>query len=154
MLFEKLKIYMGMAYKMKELSPDEENKVGAIMLSPDERIIASSYNGFLRGADDKELPCTRPDKYKFIQHAERNMLYNCSYEGIRTKDTTIICTLSPCEDCVRALYQSGVKTIIFSRLYRKFKSIDFYTEMKDLNISVDKIGVYTRLSMSPIKVNK
>lgn len=142
---------MQMAYKMKELSPDEETKVGAIMLSPDERIIASSYNGFSRGAQDDKLPCTRPDKYKLIQHAERNMIYNCAYEGIRTKDTTIICTLSACEDCVRACFQSGVKTIIFDRLYRNFPSVEFYTKMEDVKIEVSKIGSYTKLDMSPMK---
>jgi len=148
---EKAKVYMGMAYKIKELSPDEETKVGAIMLSPDGRIIASSYNGFLRGAEDDELPKTRPDKYKFMQHAERNMLYNCCYEGIKTRDTTIFCTLSPCEECVRACFQSGVRYIYFSKLYKKFDSIDFYANMEDVTINIEKVGSYVRLDMLPVK---
>ena len=48
----KLECYMAMAERMADLSPDSETKVGAIMLSSEGRIVASSFNGFLRGADD------------------------------------------------------------------------------------------------------
>jgi len=83
-----------------------------------------------------------------MQHAERNMLYNCAYEGISTKDTTIICTLSPCTECLRACYQSGVKTIIFDELYHKFESTDFYTELLDLTVEVDDSGPFVILNLS------
>lgn len=142
---------MNMAREISKLSPDEETKVGAIMLSPEDRIIASSYNGFLRGANDKTLPKTRPDKYQYIQHAERNMLYNCAYEGIRTKDTTIICTLSPCLECLRACIQSGVKRIIFDELYRQFENTDFYEKIEDAIVTVTSAGDYTILDMSSKK---
>ena len=138
---------MNMAKELSKLSPDKETKVGAIMLSSEGRIVAGSFNGFLRGANDDELPNTRPDKYEVIQHAERNMVYNCSYEGIRTKDTTIICTLSPCLECLRACFQSGVSTIIFDELYHRFPDTEFYTKLPDARISVNKIGKYTKLSM-------
>ena len=144
---EKAKVYMGLAQKIKELSPDEETKVGAIMLSSEERIIASSYNGFLRGAPDDVLPKTRPDKYKYIQHAERNLIYNCSYEGIRTKDTVVFTTLSPCEECTRACWQAGVKSIIFYKLYKNIGGLDTYKNMEDIDITISKIGPYTRLDM-------
>lgn len=146
---DKIKVYMEMAHSVKKLSPDEETKVGAIMLSEEGRIVASSYNGFLRGAVDHQLPKTRPEKYTFIQHAERNILYNCAYEGIKTKGSTIICTLSPCEECLRAAYQSGVITIIFDELYHKFPDTDFYTKLPDVAVVVSKLGEYTILEMHP-----
>lgn len=138
---------MKMAHEVKEMSPDSETKVGAIMLSEEGRIIASSFNGFLRGAPDKKLPNTRPEKYEFIQHAERNMLYNCAYEGIRTKNTTIICTLSPCLECLRACFQSGVKTIIFDELYHRFSGIDFYENLPDVKVKATKATGFTILNM-------
>ena len=142
---------MKMAEEVAKLSPDAETKVGAIMLSPDGRIIASSFNGFLRGADDKTMPKTRPDKYVFIQHAERNILYNCCYEGIRTKNTTIVCTLSPCLECLRAAWQSGVTRIIFKDTYHACSSLGFYGNLEDVVVSDIKLGNYTVLDMSPIK---
>jgi dCMP deaminase len=147
MEIKKLDSYMAMAREMAKNSPDAETQVGAIMLSSEGRIVASSYNGFLRGAPDEKIPNTRPEKYEFIQHAERNILYNCCYEGIRTKDTTIICTLSPCLECLRASFQSGVKFIIFEDLYSKFPFIDFYKKLPDVQVFIDKIGKYTRLQM-------
>jgi dCMP deaminase len=147
---DKMKSYMEMARAMAKNSPDAETQVGAIMLSSEGRLIASSYNGFLRGAPDDKLPKSRngnPNKYEFIQHAERNMLYNCAYEGIRTKDTTIVCTLSPCTDCLRASFQSGVRFIVFDELYSKFPNTDFYTELPDVHVAIQKIGEYTLLEM-------
>ena len=147
MKLKNLEIYMEMAHSAKKMSPDAETQVGAIMLGPEERVIASSFNGFLRGAIDSELPKTRPGKYDFIQHAERNLLYNCAYNGISTKNTTIICTLSPCTDCLRACFQSGVKRIIFDELYNKFPDTSFYMKLKDVGVWVSKIGDYTVLEL-------
>jgi dCMP deaminase len=144
---DKIQSYMEMARAMAKNSPDSETQVGAIMLSEEGRLIASSYNGFLRGAPDHKIPNTRPDKYEFIQHAECNMLYNCAYEGIRTKNTTIVCTLSPCVDCLRASFQSGVKFIVFDELYSKFPDTDFYKELPDVHVFVQELGGYTLLEM-------
>ena len=145
---------MEMARNISKLSPDEETKVGAIMLTMEGRVIASSYNGFLRHANDDILPKVRPGKYEYMQHAERNMLYNCCHEGIRTKNTTIICTLSPCVECLRACYQSGVRKIIFDELYHKFPNTDFYKELKDVSVDVGKIGKYTVLEMHSVKLEQ
>lgn len=147
----KIETYMNMAREMATLSPDAETQVGAVMLSSEGRIIASSFNGFLRGADDTKLPKTRPDKYTFMQHAERNILYNCAYEGIRTKNTTVICTLSPCLDCLRAMYQSGVKTVIFEETYHACAADGFYEDLDDVVVTVNKSDKYTILEMQSVK---
>jgi len=154
---DKYETYMKMAYAMAELSPDENTKVGAIMLSPQGRIISSSFNGFLRGAPDHKLPSDRESKcehgngkYTYMQHAERNMIYNCAYEGIQAKGSTIICTLSPCVDCLRACFQAGVDMVIFDKLYSAFPDTDFYKKLPDVHVYVDKnvMGTdYTALQM-------
>lgn len=139
---KKYQVYMEMAKSIAKLSPDAETQVGAIMLSEEGRVISTSFNGYLRGTIDSILPNTRPDKYEYMQHAERNMLYNCCYEGIRTKNTTIVCTLSPCLDCLRACYQAGVKLIIFDELYSKFPNTDFYKDLDDVFVFVsDRDGL-------------
>jgi len=148
---QKIKCYMKMAEEISYLSPDEETQVGALLVSSEGRIIASSFNGFLRGAPDDELPTTRPEKYQYMQHAERNLLYNCGYEGIRTKDTTIICTLSPCLECLRASFASGVKAIIFKDLYAKFDDINFYKKLPDVHVDISTIAGHAILNMKSIK---
>ena len=145
---EKLEIYMKMAHTIKKLSPDAETQVGSLMLSEDGRIIATSFNGFVRGADDSKLPKTRDaGKHDYVIHAERNMLYNCCHEGIKTKDTTVICTLSPCLACLRAMKTSGVTAVIFDELYNKFPDTDFYTKLGDMGVDISEIGEYTHLEL-------
>lgn len=50
----------------------------------------------------------RPQKYKYVEHAERNAVYNAARMGIPLKGCTAYVTLAPCADCTRALIQSGI----------------------------------------------
>lgn len=138
---------MKMAHDLKELSPDSQTKVGALLLSSKGNIIAGSYNGFVQDAIDNILPDTRPDKYEYMQHAERNMVYNCANEGIRTRGTYIVCTLSPCLECLRACYRSGIEMIYFDELYHKFPDTDFYKSLKDIHVLIEKRGNFTALQL-------
>lgn len=144
----KVEVFMSMAHAIALLSKDAETQVGAVLISPTGRQIASGYNGFVRGAMDEDLPNTRPEKYEFMQHAERNVLYNCLDEGIKTRGCALICTLSPCLGCLRACYQSGITHIIFDRLYQE--STDFYKQLKDIYVQIeyDTNTGFTYLSMS------
>jgi len=145
MKLSRIEAFMRMAEEFAKESPDMQTKVGAVLISPTGRQVASGFNGFLRGAPDHLLPQIRPHKYEFIQHAERNLLYNCLDEGISTKGGTVICTLSPCKDCLRAVYQAGIETIIYKELY--FDSEEFYTKLPDVKVTVEKIGKFTKLNL-------
>ena len=145
-MLNKISTYMAVASEVAKLSPDDETQVGAVLISPNGSIVATGYNGFVRGAHDRLLPKTRPHKYLYMQHAERNLLYNCLNEGISTKDSTLVCTLSPCLDCLRALFQSGVKTIVFDKLHRSQRLSDY--DILDIRVDVDLLGNYTVLTLS------
>jgi dCMP deaminase len=142
-------VWMNMARAISALSPDVNTKVGAVLISPTGRQIASGYNGFLRGAFDDKLPTTRPEKYQYMQHAERNVLYNCLDEGIKTRRCMLVCTLSPCLDCLRACYQSGINYILFDKWYDK--KVD-YEGMLDLNVTLYTMNNgFTGLLLKPQK---
>ena len=79
------------------------------------------------------------------------MLYNCSYEHIKTRNTTIVCTLSPCLECVRAMYQSGVVSVIYEDIYHACSSLGFYENLADVVITKTKVGKYSALEMSSVK---
>lgn len=127
-----------MAREFAKDSPDQDTQVGALLISKSERVVAASFNGFVRGANDDKLPKTRPEKHKYIQHAERNLLYNCLDEGISTKGATVICTLSPCLECLRACYQSGINSIIFDEWHRNIKE-DTYKNLLDLVVHIQTL---------------
>lgn len=112
---EKAVKYLELAEHMAGLfSKDESTKVGTIILAPyTHQILSMGYNGMPRGFDEKiRERWERPHKYLFVEHAERNAIYNACRNGVSLENSIAITTLFPCADCMRGLIQSGVKTII------------------------------------------
>lgn len=123
--------WMGIADAVSKKSPDAETKVGAILVKNDTgMIIATSYNGFVRGAPDDILPKVRPEKYKYIVHAENNLLAHTSKNGIAVNNCKLIITLSPCQGCLRLLFQAGITEVICRDIYR-----DHTIDLPDLKIT-------------------
>lgn len=136
----KLRYLMNMAEAASTRSHDEETKVGAILVKNDTgMIVVSGHNGFVRGAPDDLLPKTRPDKYEYMVHAEENLVTHSAKNGISINNCTLIITLSPCQKCLRLMYQAGITEVICRDLYR-----DHNINMLDLNITqeVTEEGFY------------
>ena len=97
-------------------SKDPSVKVGALLLAPDSlQILSSGYNGFPRGIDEKKSSRWKnPTKYIYVEHAERNCIYNAARQGTPLEGSIAITTFFPCYDCARALIQVGVKTVVSS----------------------------------------
>src|SRR5581483_6694677 len=128
------KVLMDVADAVKQRSHDAETKVGAVLVNNSSgAIIATGYNGFARGVDDTALPTTRPEKYKYIIHAEENLVANCASNGISMRDSTLVCTLSPCVKCMRLLWQCGITRVIVKE---KYKDFDELQKMEDIGIVV------------------
>lgn len=128
--------YMDIATVIAQRSHDAETKVGAVLINNSSgAIIATGYNGFVRGADDSILPNTRPDKYEYIVHAEQNLICNSAKHGISMNDCSLVCTLSPCKLCMRMLLNCGITKVVAKELYRDFDSI---LEMKDVTVEVSQ----------------
>ena len=131
----KLSNYMEIAEIVSKRSHDSETKVGAVLVNNKSgAIIATGYNGFVRGASDSTLPNTRPGKYEYILHAEQNLIANCARHGISMEDCTLICTLTPCKLCMRLMFNCGITNVVAKELYKDFNEIlamqDIKTELK------------------------
>lgn len=127
--------YMEHACVAAKRSHDTETQVGAVLVNSNSgAIIATGFNGFVRGARDEDLPTRRPEKYEYIVHAEVNLIANCARNGINTNGCIVYCTLSPCKACMRLLYNCGITKVIVKELYRDFEDIK---SMKDIEVSVD-----------------
>ena len=113
-------------------SHDLETKVGAVLVKESSgAIIATGYNGFVRSAPDGDLPNTRPDKYPYMMHAEVNLIANCARHGIAMEGSFLVCTHTPCQSCMRQLYQAGITRVIAKNKYRDFEQL---TQMQDLRV--------------------
>lgn len=139
----KLQNYMDLARTIARRSHDAETQVGAVLVNNKTgAILAVSYNGFVRGADDTALPDKRPDKYPYMMHAEQNIIANCARHGISMEDCSLICTLSPCISCMRLLWQCGITRVVVGEMYKDFENL---TKMKDINVEVHNIEGFFEL---------
>lgn len=102
--------YFLMIAKVVSLrSHDEETKHGCV-ITKDNKILATGYNGFPKGMIDSQLPNKRPSKYKWMKHSEQNSVWNLTN---RYDNMTAYVTGEPCNDCLDALYQVGVTTVYY-----------------------------------------
>jgi len=101
--------FLSMAVLSSLRSSDSQTKHGCVITDRKNRILGIGYNSFPSNMPDDVLPNTRPNKYKWMVHAERNALANCA---IRPDSGIAYITGRPCIDCVKSLYQEGVKDLV------------------------------------------
>lgn len=105
--------FMAMARLVAKKSKDPSVQVGVVIVGPDNEVRTSGYNGFPRGVDESDpARWERPIKYDFVEHAERNAVYNAARMGTPLKGCVAYMESPPCKDCGRALIQAGIKEIV------------------------------------------
>lgn len=100
--------FIGLAHVVSKKSHDVQTQHGCVITDRKNRVLGLGYNGFPRGVDDSALPNTRPDKYPWMIHAERNALANCI---VRPDSGIAYVTGQCCNDCIMSLWQEGVETV-------------------------------------------
>jgi dCMP deaminase len=104
--------FIAIAHIVKLKSKDPRCPVGAVIVSPDNLVLSTGYNGLARGvADDEKLLENVPEKLKWICHAEENAILNAARAGASTRDCTIYVTKFPCFNCCNAIVQAGIMRI-------------------------------------------
>lgn len=106
--------FMGVALLAAKRSKDPNTQVGACIVSPDRIILSTGYNGLPNGCSDDAFPWQRDGeetKYPFVVHAELNAILNSG--GRVLKNATIYVDLFPCNECAKAIIQSGIREIVY-----------------------------------------
>ena len=101
--------FITMAKLASTRSADAETKHGCVIADKKNRVIGVGYNSFPANMPDNILPNKRPEKYKWMVHAERNALANCV---VRPEGCTAYITGRPCLDCAKSLYQEGIEHFV------------------------------------------
>ena len=108
--------FMGMAVLSSLRSKDPSTKVGAVIVSPDNKVISIGYNGMPRLVDEDKLSWNKGEgldsKYLYVCHAEFNAILNTQVGGT-LKGATLYVTLFPCNECAKAVIQTGIKEIVY-----------------------------------------
>mgnify|MGYP006267315745 CR=1 FL=1 len=96
-------------------SKDPNTQIGCLIVGKDHEIRTTGYNSFVRGLDDN-VPerYLRPEKYWWIEHAERNAIYNAARIGTPLNDCTIYIPSLPCVECARAIVSVGIREVVNS----------------------------------------
>lgn len=109
--------FMGIALLSAQRSKDPHTQVGACIVSGDNKIMSVGYNGFPWGCSDDEFPWDGGEgsnsKYPYVCHAELNAILNHASGTGSLRGARIYTTLFPCNECAKALIQSGIKKVIY-----------------------------------------
>lgn len=108
--------FMGVAMLAGMRSKDPNSQVGSCIVSEDNNILSIGYNGFPRGCSDDEFPWSREGelletKYAYVTHSELNAILN--YRGGNLVGAKLYVSLFPCNECAKAIIQSGIRTVIY-----------------------------------------
>lgn len=112
------KRYLSLACEVATWSKDPSSKIGAVAVSDNKQVLATGYNGFPRGVND--LPGRYDDrelKYKYVVHAEQNVIYNATYNGVSLNGATLyVYGLPVCGSCALGIVQVGIKRIVMPKM--------------------------------------
>ncbi|MHA1759108.1 MAG: deoxycytidylate deaminase [Candidatus Heimdallarchaeota archaeon] len=128
--------FMMLANDISTRSLDSDSKFGCIAVGQNNQILSTGYNGPPRQINDNDVPLTRPEKYIWMEHAERNCIYNAAMHGISLKDCTFYVTGVPCIDCLRAMYQVGASRIVFDSCRKA------HSQNADWEKFIEKMSIY------------
>ena len=114
--------FMGVAILSGMRSKDPNSQVGCCIVSQDNKILSMGYNGFPTGCSDDTFPWEREGepldtKYLYVAHSELNAILN--YSGGSLAGAKLYVSLFPCNECAKAIIQSGITEVIY--LSNKYK---------------------------------
>ena len=128
--------YLKMAEEWSKLSHCKRKQVGSLIVK-DKMIISDGYNGTPTGFENF---CEDEDGYTkwYVLHAEANAIAKVSGSTQSTKGSTLYITLSPCRECSKLIFQSGITRVVYSKKYKDLSGVEFLIKS---GVSVDFIGI-------------
>ncbi len=151
-------LYMDWAKRLSDLSHAKRLQVGAVIVK-DDTVISYGYNGMPAGwdnncedkvyanewsidnnewqyKDEGDTPYNLKTKSEVL-HAESNAIAKLARNHNSGAGADIFITHSPCLECSKLIYQSGISRVYYGQDYRDSSGIDFLLRS---GIPVKKIG--------------
>ena len=117
------KAYLRIAKEWGKLSHCKRKQVGALIVK-DRMIISDGYNGTPTGFENV---CEDEKNYTkwYVLHAEANAIMKVSASTQSSKGATLYITLSPCRECSKLIFQSGITRLVYNKEYKDTSGLDF-----------------------------
>ncbi len=114
---------MRMALEWAKLSHCHRRQVGALIVK-DRMIISDGYNGTPSGFEN---PCEDQEGQTkwYVLHAEANAILKTAASTQSCEGATLYITMSPCKDCSKLIYQSGIKRVVYLEAYKDDSGLQF-----------------------------
>ncbi len=115
--------YLKMALEWAKLSYCKRRQVGALIVK-NRMIISDGFNGTPTGFDNI---CEDDNNYTkwYVLHAEANAIMKVSASTQSSEGATLYITLSPCKECSKLIFQSGIKRLVYHKEYKDNSGIEF-----------------------------
>ena len=115
--------YLKMAMEWAKLSYCKRRQVGALIVK-DRMIISDGYNGTPTGFENV---CEDDDNYTkwYVLHAEANAIMKVAASTQSSQGATLYITLSPCKECSKLIFQSGIKRVVYHQEYKDNEGLKF-----------------------------
>ena len=115
--------YLKMAKEWAKLSYCNRRQVGALIVK-DKMIISDGYNGTPTGFENNCEDEENTTKW-YVLHAEANAIMKVAASTQSCEGATLYITLSPCRECSKLIFQSGIKRVVYIVEYKDKTGIDF-----------------------------
>ena len=131
--------YLKMALEWAKLSYCKRKQVGALIVK-DRTIISDGYNGTPSGFEN----CCEDENNKtkwYVLHAEANAILKISRSTQSCEGATLYLTLSPCKECSKLIFQSGIKRVVYIQDYSDNEGLAFLESagVETLKISQEEL---------------
>ena len=113
------RVALRRAAKLALNSLDQSSQNGAFIAYRDGRPVLSdggepleAWNAFPTGVVGNDHRWERPQKYAYVEHAERAAIFRAARSGTRTRGLSLVCTWAACADCARAIILAGITELV------------------------------------------
>ncbi|MDP6922438.1 MAG: dCMP deaminase family protein [Lutibacter sp.] len=117
------KAYLRMAFEWAKLSYCQRKQVGSLIVK-DRMIISDGYNGTPTGFENDCEDDLNTTKW-YVLHAEANAILKVARSTQSCEGATLYITLSPCKECSKLIYQSGIKRVVYAKEYKDTTGLEF-----------------------------
>lgn len=140
------------AHEAARSSGDPRTQNGAVLVRADDIVILAA-NALPAGVASRRDRLEPPQKYTFIEHAERNAIYAAAAAGWPTAGATMYCLWFACPDCARAIIQAGIAEVVGHVAPRNETPSRWLQAVRDGEQMLREAGVRMRWLAEPLGVS-
>lgn len=133
------------------MSEDSDTQNGAVLV-PKKGLVATAANRMPCGVQRDACRLRRPEKYRWIEHAERAAIYAACRFGTPTEGATMYCVWFACPDCARAIIQAGIREVVGHVTPRRLTPARWEADVAAGEAMLREAGVSMRWLADPMGV--